>query len=143
MRRTALDGHTRAGLWLLALILPAAGCEDLPAAPDTNLPPEAAFYFTPIAPVYAGQSQVQFNAAGSHDEDGTIQSYSWDFGDGTPRQTGDSPSLRHTFPDTAARCIQITYAVSLTVTDDKGMTGVAALPVTVTELPAPGGSECR
>jgi PKD repeat protein len=135
--------RSRAELWLLALLVPVVSCEDLPAAPDTNVPPEAAFYFTPVSPVIAGQSSVQFNAAGSRDEDGTIQSYTWDFGDGTPRQASDTTSMRHTFPDTPARCIHITYGVSLTVTDDKGTTGVAALPVTVTELPAPGAPECR
>lgn len=143
MRRTALDGRSRAALWLLALLVTATGCEELPAAPDTNLPPDAAFYFTPMAPVVAGQTSVQFNGSGSRDEDGAIVSYAWDFGDGTPRQSSDGPSMRHTFPDTPARCIQITYGVSLTVTDDKGLTAVAAEPVTVTELPAPGAPECR
>jgi PKD repeat protein len=131
--------------WLALVVAVAAlvGCEDLPPAPDTNMPPQAAFYFTPVAPLYAGQSSVQFNASGSRDEDGTIASYAWDFGDGTPRQSSDTPMMRHTFPDTAARCIQVTYGVSLTVTDDKGATGFASEQVTVVELPAPGDLACK
>jgi PKD repeat protein len=133
----------RERLAAVLVLAPLLGCEDLPAAPDTNAPPMAAFFFTPVSPVYAGQSSVQFNAAGSRDEDGTIVSYAWNFGDGTPAQASDTPSMRHTFPDTAARCLQITYGVSLTVTDDKGVSALASDRVTVTELPSPGGPECR
>lgn len=131
----------RLGLALLLLSTPA--CEELPAAPDTNLPPTASFFFTPVSPVYAGQSSIDFNAGGSRDEDGAIVSYVWDFGDGTGTETMDVPSVRHTFPDTPARCIEITYGVSLTVTDDKGASALVAEPVTVTELPAPNAPECR
>jgi PKD repeat protein len=123
--------------------VPVLGCEELPAAPDTNVPPTASFFFTPVSPVYAGQSSVLFNASGSRDDDGAIVSYSWDFGDGTARLASEEPSLRHTFPDTPARCLEITYGVSLTVTDDKGMSAVVAERVTVTELPAPASSGCR
>jgi trimeric autotransporter adhesin len=129
-------------LSLVVLLLPVLGCEDLPAAPDTNLAPIATFFFTPVSPVYAGQSSVQFNAAGSRDEDGEIVDYTWDFGDGTSRVSG-GPSVRHTFPDTSARCLEVTYGVSLTVTDDKGMSALVAEPVTVTELPAPTAPECK
>lgn len=128
---------------VVALLLPVLGCEDLPAAPDTNLPPTATFFFTPVSPVYAGQSSVQFSASGSRDDDGTIVSYTWDFGDGTAKLTGEEPTVRHMFPDTPARCLLVTYGVSLTVTDDKGLSSVAAEPVTVTELPAPTAVECQ
>jgi PKD repeat protein len=139
------SSYRRSLAWLcpVALAVLAAGCEDLPAAPDTNLPPTATFFFTPVSPLYAGQSTVQFSASGSRDEDGTIVSYSWDFGDGTARATSEAPEMRHMFPDTAARCMTITYGVSLTVTDDKGVSSVAAEPVTVTELPSPTAEECR
>jgi PKD repeat protein len=129
--------------WLVAALMPVLGCEKLPAAPDTNLPPTASFFFTPVSPVYAGQSSIEFTASGSRDEDGTIVSYTWDFGDGTAPVTSTDPSAHHMFPDTPARCLQITYGVSLTVTDDKGMSAVAAEPVTVTELPAPTALECK
>jgi len=128
---------------LVALVLGAPACEGLPAAPDTNLAPTATFFFTPVSPVYAGQSPVAFNASGSYDEDGAIVSYTWDFGDGSDPRTVDSPSISHTFPDTEARCLEITYGVSLTVTDDAGMSSLVSDRVTVTELPAPTAPECR
>jgi len=133
---------TRRFLGLAVLLLLAAGCQDLPAAPDTNKPPSASFFFTPVSPIYAGITSVTFNASGSRDDDGRIASYVWDFGDGSAPQTGDGPLATHTFPDTAARCVVITYGVSVTVTDDKGATAVTSVPVTVTELPAPTALEC-
>lgn len=143
MNRPAHHGRPLLRLWPVALLLPLLGCEELPAAPDTNAPPTAAFFFTPVSPVYAGQSSVQFSASGSRDDDGAIVSYGWDFGDGTARVTSAEPSVRHTFPDTPARCLEITYGVSLTVTDDKGLSAVVAERVTVTELPSPTSSACR
>ena len=128
-------------LWLAAA---AAGCEKLPAAPEVpNQPPTAAFFFTPVAPIYAGQSHVSFNGAGSADKDGRIVSYVWDFGDGTPEETRSDPTIDHMFPDTGARCLDITYGVSLVVSDDKGASGLAAQSVTVTQLPAPSSPECQ
>jgi hypothetical protein len=64
-----------------------------------------------------------FDGTGSHDADGAIVSWSWDFGDGSDRV--DGASVEHTY--TAAR----PYPVTLTVTDDGGATGTATAPVTV------------
>jgi hypothetical protein len=120
-----------------------AGCESLPAAPDLpGDPPQATFLYNPVAPIYAGQTPVSFNASGTHDLDGPIVSYTWTFGDGTPDETNTVPTTRHTFVDTPARCLLVTYGVMLVVTDDKGNRGVASQNVTVTELPAPTAQEC-
>jgi PKD repeat protein len=130
---------------LPALVLLAAcvGCEKLPAAPDLpNQLPTAAFAYTPVAPIHAGETQVAFSALGTHDDDGQVVSYVWNFGDGTPEQTTQEASVRHTFPDTAARCMTITYGVILLAIDDRGGRGVATQNVTVTELPAPTAFEC-
>jgi hypothetical protein len=128
---------------LLAL-LAAPGCEKLPAAPELpNELPSAAFFLTPVAPIYAGQTSVAFNAMGSRDMDGHIVSYVWNFGDGTREETTSVPTTQHVFPDTAARCLTVTYGMSLVVVDDKGGRGVASEAVTVTELPAPTAAECR
>jgi PKD repeat protein len=130
-------------LALLFLMGAAAGCEKLPAAPELpNDTPTAAFFLTPVAPIYAGQSPVAFNAMGSHDRDGQIVSYIWNFGDGTREETTTGPSILHTFRDTGGRCLNITYGVSLVVIDDRGGRGVAAQGVTVTQLPSPNSSEC-
>jgi PKD repeat protein len=128
--------------WLVVL-LTNLGCEKLPAAPDLpNEIPIASFSYTPVAPIYAGETPVAFSALGSHDNDGQIVSYIWNFGDGTPEQTTVDPTMRHTFPDTLARCLNVTYGVMLVVVDDKGGRGVATQSVTVTELPAPNAPEC-
>jgi len=127
----------------LALAAGLLGCEKLPAAPDpVNQPPTAQFFFSPVAPIYAGVSDVSFNAEGSSDPDGQVASYTWNFGDGTPPQTKSTPIIQHTFPD-VSRCITITYGVSLVVVDNQGAQGVASQQVTVTELPPPTDPACQ
>ena len=127
-------------LLLIPVALVAPACEDLPAAP--NVPPTATFIYNPVSPITAGETPVSFNAVGSRDSDGTIASYVWSFGDGTPEQSVDSPTVVHVFPDTAARCLEITYAVLLTVVDDKGERAVASQQVKVIEAPVPGSAAC-
>ncbi len=74
----------------------------------------------------AGQP-ITFNAAGSSDPDGTVASYSWTFGDGTP--AGAGASVQHVYAAPGS------YTVVLTVTDNLGATGSAQTTATV----APGG----
>ena len=128
-----------AGLFL-TLGLGAVACESLPTIP--NAAPTASFIFSPVSPIFAGGTSVVFNASASLDTDGHVASYLWNFGDGTAEVTSASPTTVHVFPDTAARCTDIVYAVLLTVTDDKGSRGFASQNVTVTELPAPTSAEC-
>jgi hypothetical protein len=131
-------------LALIALVGAWTGCEDLPPAPELpNVPPTATFYFTPVAPIYAGQTPVAFSAINARDTDGRVVSYVWNFGDGTPEETTAQPSVRHVFPDTAARCLNVTYGVLLAVVDDKGDRGFSSLGVTVTETPSPTAAECQ
>jgi hypothetical protein len=47
------------------------------------------------------------------------------------------------FPDTTARCVEVTYSVLLTVLDDGGEPSSANQTVKVIELPAPGSDACR
>ena len=89
----------------------------------TNLTPTAAFS------TQVNDLAVSFDASGSSDPDGTITSYSWDFGDGS-KGTGIRAS--HTY--TAAG----DYPVTLTVVDNRG----AASTVTANaspQNPAPTG----
>lgn len=65
---------------------------------------------------------VTFSSAGSLDADGSIVSYSWDFGDGSTA-TGASPSKIYTVPGN--------YTAKLTVTDNVGGTASATVPVSV------------
>ncbi len=126
---------------LLLFSLFVVSCEDLPAAP--NIPPTATFIYNPVSPIIAGDTAVTFNAVGSRDSDGTIASYNWSFGDGTPDQSTTSPTLVHVFADTPVRCTDVTYAVLLTVVDDKGDSGSASEQVKVTEVPVAGSAACR
>ena len=107
-----------------------------------NVPPVALFVYSPVSPIDAGQTQVVFNASGSTDSDGTIASFTWDFGDTTAQQTTQAATVTHVFPKTS-RCVDITYTVLLTVTDNKGGTNSASNTVTVTNLPAPGSVQCQ
>ena len=66
----------------------------------------------------AGQP-AQFNASSSNDPDGgTVATYLWDFGDGSPQETTTTPSTSHTYANAG------NYTVSLTVTDDEGCSNV-------------------
>ncbi len=77
--------------------------------------------------VGTGPLNVQFNGADSHDP-GTIVSYLWDFGDGST-STQVAPS--HSFTDTGDRL------VTLTVTDNDGLTGQATVTISVITLDPP------
>jgi len=65
---------------------------------------------------------VTLDGSGSSDSDGTIASYSWNFGDGTTG-TGVAPS--HTYAAAGS------YTVSLTVTDDGGATNTDTTSATI------------
>jgi parallel beta-helix repeat protein len=74
-------------------------------------PPVASFTYTPPQ-LFANQT-ITFNASSSYDPDGTIENYSWEFGDGA-NGTGEIV----TYSYSAAGI----YNVALTVTDDGGDT---------------------
>jgi PKD repeat protein len=100
-------------------VLPAATVQAHHAfgVPARNVPPTARFTAS------ANALAVSVDAAGSTDADGTITSYSWDFGDGT---TGTGVTRTHAYAAPG------TYSVKLTVTDNGGVTGTVAHEVTAT-----------
>jgi predicted transcriptional regulator/PKD repeat protein len=87
-----------------------------------NKPPVAAF--DPVLQKVTLGEEALFKSNGSHDPDGRVVSYHWDFGDGS---TGSGVSAVHVYP------LAGTYTVLLTVTDDDGATATAAGAVEVTE----------
>ena len=90
--------------------------------PSTNPSPSAAFIATPdngIAPL-----DVSLDAGTSSDPGGTIVSYAWNHGDGSPDGAGVTTS--HTY------ATEGTYTVTLTVTDDGDATDTATTTITVT-----------
>jgi len=89
---------------------------------DQSQFPIACFTFSPTNPVE--DEPVTFDAQCSEDLDGTIVSYTWNFGDGTPTVTTGSPTISHTFTEVGS------YTVRLVVTDDTGLDS-AAFEVTV------------
>lgn len=82
--------------------------------------PTAAFTYSPHTPRVG--DTVTFDGSGSHDSDGMVVAWSWEFGDGSGVVSGRA--VTHVF--TAAG----TYTVTLWVTDATGL--VSSLPVQLT-----------
>ena len=66
---------------------------------------------------------VEFSSEGSVDNDGSIASYNWDFGDGTATSSSANPS--HTY------ATEGTFSATLTVTDNEGGTDVKSVSINV------------
>jgi len=82
---------------------------------------------------------VAFNGSASTDSDGTIAGYLWDFGDG---KIGSGATAVHSYADPG------TYTAMLTVTDNRGATGVSSLVIAISakapdELNAPSGLSAK
>ncbi|MET1255017.1 S8 family serine peptidase [Aliikangiella maris] len=86
--------------------------------PGSNLPPTASFS------VNCNQWQCSFDAANSSDSDGSIVTYSWQFGDGS---SATGISTNHTYSANG------NYSVTLTVTDNEGATGSQTQAVFVSD----------
>lgn len=92
----------------------------------SNTPPTATISASPVC----GQASVpvSFSATGSTDPDGSITTYSWNFGDGS---SATGTQVSHAFASAG------TYRVTLTVTDNGGAQGTAAIDVTTIAGPLP------
>jgi PKD repeat protein/KaiC/GvpD/RAD55 family RecA-like ATPase len=87
-------------------------------------PPTASFTHQPSTPLV--NQTVTFNASASSDPDGTIQSYTWDFGD-TQEATGMIVS--HAYSSTS------NYTIILTVTDNDGLKSATSSLIRIIEAP--------
>ncbi len=124
-RMVNATNHTsRSSLWTEANLI-ATGT----ANPDGgNVPPTAK-----ANGPYSGEagSAISFSSAGSSDSDGSIASYSWNFGDNT---SSTSANPNHTYNSSG------NYTVTLTVTDNQGATNSSTTTATIS---AAGGNELQ
>ena len=97
------------------------------AGPPPQQPPFAIFTFTPTYPEV--NEVVTFDASGSYDPDGNIVSYAWYFGDGTPIVVENDPITYHAYTSFGD------YVVTLTVTDNDGLTGEDTATIHVSQHP--------
>ncbi|MFW8600176.1 Ig-like domain-containing protein [Desulfobacterota bacterium M19] len=108
----------------------AAGVESPQSAPYILDPPPQDAYGNYIpqaeikADVVSGTAPlaVSFDASASHDIDGTIDTWQWDFGDG---DTGSGAIVNHTFT------VAGTYVVTLKVIDNGSAAATATTSITV------------
>jgi PKD repeat protein len=87
-----------------------------------NIVPNASFDYSPDNP--ESGEWVTFDASNSFDEDGSIVTWEWDFGNG---DTGSGETTFYTFPDYG------TYDVTLTVVDDQGGVDIVTQTVDVAQ----------
>jgi PKD repeat protein len=92
------------------------------ALENVNIPPTAAFTYSPTSPTT--DNTIQFTDQ-STDNDGTIVSWHWNFGNGTT-STLKNPTRKYSNPNT--------YAVVLTVTDNGGASDAENKLITVTSV---------
>jgi len=94
-----------------------------------STPPVAQFTYTPEKPLV--NETAIFDASESYDPDpnGTIVSYEWNFGDGSPIETLPTPLVEHVYSAPG------NYTVTLVVTDDEGLEGSTSAVVTVIAHP--------
>ncbi len=85
-----------------------------------NGTPTASFTYSPSAPFT--KSDVTFDGSMSADSDGTIKAYAWNFGDGSE---GAGSLVKHSYAAPGS------YTVTLTVTDDRGLTASISKSVSV------------
>jgi len=106
------------------LVLPTSGVANQPPVAVASAIPTSGT--TPLG--------VSFDGTGSHDPDGSIASYGWNFGDGN---TGSGATASHTYQNAGS------YTAVLTVTDNLGATGTNSVGITVSPNPnvinAPSG----
>jgi hypothetical protein len=117
------------GLWSLIV-----NATDSPTPPNTgsastavtlqDRPPVASFTSTPSSAPTG--TAITFDGTGSYDLDGTVVSYSWAFGDGA---TGAGAVVSHSYS------LAKIYTVTLTVTDNGGVTGSTSSQVSIGDLP--------
>jgi len=115
-------------LCLLLCPLALSGCLlDTMLDGIVNQPPRAVIDADPREG--AAPLTVTFDAAYSHDDDGAIVQYFWDFGDPTDGTAASAESCQHTYTYAG------TYIAKLTVMDDEGELDSQQIAIVVTNPP--------
>jgi hypothetical protein len=91
-------------------------CFEVTELPENRVPPEALFTCSTLEPLV--NETITFDASGCNDVDGTVVNYFWNFGDGTTA-TRTSATITHSYS------VEGTFSVTLTVTDNDGLTSSA------------------
>jgi hypothetical protein len=97
----------------------ACASDGAPLTDDDLQAPTASFTFSPGGPDV--DQDVTFDASGSSDPDGQIESYDWEFG----FETGSGETTTYAFAE------PVEYKVTLTVTDNDGLTDTVSKTVNV------------
>jgi chitodextrinase len=97
----------------------------LPPGSGVDEPPTAVLKATPASGT--APLMVAFDGTGSSDPDGSITTYSWDFGDGT---SGSGATLSHQYANAGS------YTARLTITDTSGMSASATGTISVSPAPS-------
>lgn len=100
------------------------------AAAALSAAPTASFAHTPNGIAPTGQA-VSFDAGAST---GAISKYEWNWGDGSPVQSGASPTAEHAYSSTGG-ALRKTFTVTLTVTGSKGETASTSNAVEIEDRP--------
>jgi len=92
---------------------------------SNGYPPQASFIYWPATP-FENQT-VEFDASSSTPEgfNETILSYTWDFGDGTPKIVETDPTITHNYLQSGI------YIVTLNVTDSEGLWSTTSKPIKI------------
>lgn len=124
--QTASHTYAAAGLYTVVLTVEDAkgARSEIRGTVDVNTTarPLADFSVRPAGPPPMRAGDLLLFQDESSDVDGTIESWAWDFGDGT---TADTGFVRHAYEQTGS------YTVSLHVTDDRGGSAVQTRSLTL------------
>jgi PKD repeat protein len=124
--KTAAHAYARSGSYTVTLTVTdneAATATAAHVVAVTNAAPTAAFIIS------CSGLTCSFDGGASSDNDGTIRSYRWDFGDGT---SGAGELVQHTYGQPRS------YSVGLIVTDNDGATGTVSKTFNPISLSARG-----
>ncbi len=123
-------GYNTAGVYAVVLVVRDNngnhGTANQAVTVQAGSSPTASFEYSPANPLV--NQDIYFNASASSDPDGTIQSYSWNLGDGS---TTSGPTITHRYGSAGQ------YSVVLVVTDNSGHTGTSDKLITVSSGQAP------